>query len=106
MPEQMQKMGNRILEWWKKYNTRQKVLLGSIAATLILALALLALVVSRPSMTPLAVCETTAEAAKVKEILDDSTIKYEMSPDGLVFKVAEKDVAAASILLGEIIPIP
>ncbi len=101
MPEQMQKMGNRILEWWKKYNTRQKVLLGSIAATLILALALLALVVSRPSMTPLAVCETTAEAAKVKEILDDSTIKYEMSPDGLVFKVAEKDVAAASILLGE-----
>ncbi len=102
MPEQMQKMGNRILEWWKKYNTRQKILLGSITATVILALALLALIVSRPSMTTLAVCETTAEAAKIKEILDgDSSIKYEVSQDGLTFQVAEKDVAAASILLGQ-----
>lgn len=102
MPEQMQKMGNRILDWWKKYNTRQKILLGSIAATVILALVLLAVIVGRPHMTTLAVCESTAEAAKVKEILDgDSSIKYEVSQDGLTFLVDEKNVAAASILLGQ-----
>lgn len=101
MPEQVQKILDGIVEWWKKFNTKQKVLLGSIAATIILALVILTVVVSQPTMVTLIVCETTAQAGEVKELLDgDSGVEYEMSQDGLTFYVDEKDEATASILLG------
>lgn len=101
MPEQVQKILDKIVEWWKKYSTKQKVLLGSIAATVILALVILTMVVSQPTMVTLIECETTAQAGEVKELLDgDGGVAYEMSQDGLIFYVDEKDEATASILLG------
>lgn len=101
MPEQVQKILNQIVEWWKKFSTKQKVLLGSIAAAIILALVILAFVVSTPTMVTLIECTTTAEAGEVKELLDgDGGVEYEMSQDGLIFYVDEKDEATASILLG------
>ena len=35
MPEQVQKVLDRILEWWKKFNTKQKTLLISIVAVVL-----------------------------------------------------------------------
>ncbi len=64
MPEQLQKILDQVTEWWKKFSTKQKVLLLSIVATMMLALAILAFVVSRPTMLPLIQCETAAEAGK------------------------------------------
>lgn len=101
MPEQLQNILNRILEWWKKFNTKQKALLVSITAAVLLALGILAAVVSQPNMVPLVVCQDTKESGQVKSLLDgDSSVKYEMSSDGLTFYVDEKDYAVASILLG------
>lgn len=101
MPEQLQKILNRISDWLKKFSTKQKILLGSIAAAVLLALVLLALIVGRPNMQLLTECASTAEAGEVKSLLDsDGTIPYEMSQDGLKFYVDEKNMAAASILLG------
>ena len=37
MPEQVQKVLDRILEWWKKFNTKQRSVLISIAAVVIVA---------------------------------------------------------------------
>ena len=47
MPEQVQNILNKITEWWKKFNTKQKALLISIVAVIIVALAILAAVVNR-----------------------------------------------------------
>lgn len=101
MPEQVQKILDKIVEWWKKFNTKQKVLLGSIAATIILALVILTVVVSQPTMVTLIECETTAQAGEVKELLDGDSVSYEISQNGLIFYVDEKDEATASILLGQ-----
>ena len=38
MPEQVQNILNKITEWWKKFNTKQKALLISIVAVIIVAL--------------------------------------------------------------------
>lgn len=100
MPEQVQKILDRIMEWWKKFNTKQKALLLSIAAVIILALVILALVVSTPTMTTLLICTSTSEASEVKGLLEGENIEYEVSDDGLEFKVAQKDMANATILLG------
>ena len=100
MPEQVQKVLDRILEWWKKFNTKQKTLLISIVAVVLVALAILAAVVSKPKMVTLVTCATTAESGQVKNILDSENISYELSADGLAFQVNEKDYANASIVLG------
>ena len=100
MPEQVQKVLDRILEWWKKFNTKQKTLLISIVAVVLVALGILAAVVSKPNMVTLVTCESTAESGQVKSILDSEGISYELSSDGLAFKVNEKDYANASIVLG------
>ncbi len=102
MPEQLQKILNRILEWWKKFNTKQKTLLVSMVAVVLVALGILAAVVSQPTMETLVTCTSTSEAAEVKSVLDsDRSVEYEMSSDGLTFYVASGDMATASILLGE-----
>ena len=102
MPEQVQKIINQVLEWWKKFSTKQKILLGSIVATIILALVILTVVVGKPKMVTLIECASTSEAGEVKELLDsDGSISYEMSQDGLIFYVKQEDEATASILLGQ-----
>ncbi len=100
MPEQFQKIGNQILEWWKKFSTKQKMLLLSVTAVILLALGILAFMVGRPAMVVLSECASTAEAGEVKALLDNENIPYEMSQDGLIFYVDEKDKATAAILLG------
>ena len=91
MPEQLQKILSQITEWWKKFTTKQRILLGSITASILLALVILGVVVSRPTMVTLVECENTAEAGEVKALLDnDGSIEYEISQDGLTFYVDEK----------------
>ena len=100
MPEQIQKVLDKIAEWWKKFNTKQKMLLISIVGVILVALAILAAVISRPKMVTLITCASTAESGQVKSILDSENISYELSSDGLLFRVNEKDYANASIVLG------
>jgi flagellar M-ring protein FliF len=100
MPEQIQNILNRVLEWWKKFNTKQKTLLVSLTAVVILSLVILAVVVSRPSYTPLIDCENSKQASEVKDLLDsDGTIDYKVT-NTTHFEVNEKDENAANWLLG------
>ena len=100
MPEQLQQVLDKILEWWKKFNTKQKALLASITAVVILSLVILAVVVSTPKMMTLHTCTSLSEASTIKELLTDNGIGFETSTDGMIFSVEEKDYADARILLG------
>ena len=100
MPERVQNSLNRIKEWWKKFSIKQKTLLLSITAVIILALVILAVVMNRPNMVTLITCENTKEASQVKELLEGENINAEISSDGLTFSIDKKDESNASILLG------
>jgi len=101
MPEQVQKILDRVIEWWKKFNNKQRILILSAIAVVIIALAILAVVLTTPSVTTLYRCENYTEASQIKELLDsDETINYSTSDDGLIFYVEEEDEATASMLLG------
>lgn len=100
MPEQLQHVLDKILEWWKKFNTKQKTLIASITAVVILSLVILTVVVSTPKMMTLYTCSSLTEASSIKSLLTDNGITYEMSNDGMVFSVKESDYADARILLG------
>lgn len=101
MPEQVKQILDRILEWWKKFNNRQRILLISAFAVIMIALVILGVVMTTPNMEVLHVCENYSEASKIKEILDsDETINYEFVEDSLTFRVEEEDLGNASMLLG------
>lgn len=100
MPERVQNSLNQIKEWWKKFSIKQKTLLLSITAVILLALVILAVVMNRPNMVTLITCENTKEASQVKELLEGENINAEISSDGLTFSIDKKDESNASILLG------
>ena len=50
MPENVQNILNKINEWWKKFSVKQKTLLVSITAVIVLALVILAVVMNQPNM--------------------------------------------------------
>lgn len=100
MPEKLKEILNKIAEWWKKFTTKQRTLIISLTAIVILALIILAVIMTRPQMVELTTCEDTAQAAKVKELLDGENIQATVSSDGKTFTINAKDEAAAKMLLG------
>lgn len=100
MPEQLQQIINRIQEWWKKFTTKQKALIISIAAVVVVAFGLLAFVVTRPTMIQLRACTSAEEASRVQELLDGENIAFKTSDDGFTFYINKNDEAQANILLG------
>lgn len=102
MLDKVKEIPVKALEWWKKFNTKQRALMISIAAVVVIALAILGVVLSTPTMVLLKECENTKEASQVKNLLDENTdIVYEVSNDGLVFKVRQQDESTATLLLAE-----
>jgi flagellar M-ring protein FliF len=100
MPEQVQNILNRVLAWWKGFSRKQKALMISLTAVVILALGILVAVVSRPTYVELIDCEDSKSANEVKELLDsDGDIDYKVT-NITHFEVNEKDENAANWLLG------
>lgn len=101
MSERLKQIPDKFLEWWKKFNIKQHVLMISSVAVVVIALAILGVVLSTPKMVILKECDNTKEASQVKALLDENNIKSEISSDGLVFSVRKEDEATATLLLGE-----
>ncbi len=101
MPEQVKKIQNQILEYWNKFNKKQKKIIVSVAAALLIAFGVLGWAVSRPSYETLIKCESATDAADVKNLLDSEEKAYRMSEDGLTFYVTKKEYAATTLLLAE-----
>lgn len=100
MPERIVEILGKIKEWWLKFSTKQKTLVISITAVVIIALVILSVIMTRPTMVPLITCSDQTQSAKVKELLTDQNLDYEVSSDGLTYTINAKDQAAANILLG------
>ncbi len=100
MPQFLRNILDKIKEWWKKFTTRQKVLIIGLAAVVVVALIILGVVMNQPNMVVLARAESPKQAGEIKTLLDsDGTIEYEMNQTGDIFYVEDKDFANGTILL-------
>jgi flagellar M-ring protein FliF len=100
MPEQVQNILNRVLEWWKSFSRKQKIIIISSIAVVIIAMAILVAVLTKPTYVDLIDCEDSKSASQVKDLLDsDGTIDYKVE-DTTHFEVNEKDQNEANWLLG------
>lgn len=100
MPDNIKNILTKITDWWKKFSTKQKTLLVSIVAVILVALGILAVVMNQPNRVTLITCENATEASSVKTLLDDNGIPYTQSSEGMTFYVDAENEADASILLG------
>lgn len=101
MPEQVKKIQEKLLGYWNKFDKKQKKIIVSLAAALLIAFGVLGWAVSRPTYETLIKCESATDAADVKNLLDEEERAYTMSEDGLIFYVNQKDYAATTLLLAE-----
>lgn len=94
------KLLERIKEWWNKFQPKQKTLIIGIAVVILLAIAILVAVLTKKQYVNIANCESTKEAAAVRDLLDGQGITYNVTADGLNFEVLSSQESDARLLLG------
>ena len=100
MLDRLREIPQKILEWWNKFTTKQKTIIISVAAGVVVALAILATILTRPQYEVLITCESTKEASEIISLLEGDSIPYRVTDDGLVISVLKENVASATLLLG------
>lgn len=100
MVERLKEIPKRLLEWWKKFSIKNRIILVSAVAAVFVALIILWLVLGRTTMVDLIQCESTKEAAEIRDILDAAGIENKISDDGLRIQVDKDDISSANLELG------
>lgn len=100
MGEKVKEIPNKLLEFWNKYDAKQKTIIISVAAALLLTFAILISFLAKPVYVDLVTCESAKQSAEVKNLLEDEGIKYEVSDDALRFRVKKGDLSNATMVLG------
>lgn len=100
MTDKLKQIPARILEWWNRFTSKQKTIIVCIAAGVVIALAILVTVLTRPQYILLADCESTKEASQIKELLEGSGITPRVSDDGYRIEVLKENLSDANLLLG------
>ena len=102
MVDKIKQLPSKFMEWWNKYSSKQKTIIISILAGVILALVILVTVLTRPQYVELVTCETTKESSAIIELLEGASpaIDYVYSEDGYQIKVEKDQIGQARMLLG------
>lgn len=98
--DRLKAIPQRILDWWNKFDAKQKTIIVSVSAGVILALAILVTILTRPTYETLITCESTKQASEITALLEGEAIEYQITDDGLIISVKKEDVASATLLLG------
>lgn len=98
--DKLKEFGNKILEWWNRFTAKQKTLIVGIVAVVILAIVIIVSRLTKPQYVLLRECETTKEAAEVRDLLNGEELTYEISDDGLVVRILASQLSDANLLLG------
>ena len=100
MVDRLKEVLQKLQEWWDKFTAKQKTIIISVTAGVILALAILATILTRPKYETLITCESTKEASEITALLEGDSIPYLTTDDGLIISVQKQDLARATLLLG------
>lgn len=99
MVERLKKIPTRLLELWNKFTSKQKAIIISVVAALILALIIVIAVTGKVKYVELTTCESTKTASKIVDLLKTEGITHKTSGDQLVIYVDEKQKENAVFLL-------
>ncbi len=100
MVDRLKEILQKVQEWWDKFTAKQKTIIISVTAGVVLALAILGTILTRPKFETLITCESTKQASEITELLEGDSIPYQTTDDGLIISVQKQDLARATLLLG------
>jgi len=95
MQERLKEIPTRLMEFWKKYSSRQKTIIIGVICLVLLAIGITAYLVSRPTYTKFQVFNDLKDASAMADALDEQGITYKTSNDGLTIYVKQSDMTEA-----------
>jgi flagellar M-ring protein FliF len=87
MNEWLRQLLNQIKTLWGKWSLTQRIILFSIVGVAVLAVILIALFSSAPTMVPLIGTQITDEnnLARIVTVLDEEGVTYKVSPENMIY---------------------
>ena len=101
MDEKLKDAKKRLVEFWKKYDKKQKTIIISITSVVLVALIILAVILTKTEYVTLIECDDTVSAANIATTLDGEAMEYKTENDGLTILVAEENYEKASYLIAQ-----
>lgn len=98
MNEQLKNIQKWIVDFWNKYNKKQKTMMISIVGILIVAFVIMYMVLNRATYVTLVECDSAETAASVKNCLTEAGIPYTIS-DTWIVKVEKDDKVEAEMAI-------
>jgi flagellar M-ring protein FliF len=99
MAERFKAIVNKIVEIWKSWTAKQRVILISSVAVVAVAIGIIAWVASRPTYETLCVCEDYKEMNSVTTLLTSNNIPYKISDSTLTVQVGKSNLTTAKMLI-------
>lgn len=100
MVDRLKEIRDKIIAWWKKYTSKQRTVIITVAAIVVFAFAIFIYVMSRPQYTRLMNCSNATEASTIMDLLEAAGVNCQLSDDGLRIDVEVNQVSQANRALG------
>lgn len=95
MKDRIKEIPTRIIEFWKKYSSRQKTIVIAIICVVLVAIGVTAYLVSRPTWSQFQTYKNIDDANAMASALRGAEITYKTSNDGLTLYVHDDDMTNA-----------
>ncbi len=95
MQERLKEIPTKLVEFWKKYSSKQKTIIIAVVCLVLVAIGVTAYLVSRPTYVKFNEFSRLEDASAMTSALDDEGIKYKASNDGLTVYVQQSDMTKA-----------
>ncbi|MDD3239278.1 MAG: flagellar M-ring protein FliF [Lachnospira sp.] len=99
MLDRLKAIPKRLLEIWNNWTKKQKTLIVSAVAVLVVAVIILAAVLTRPDYETLTTCQDYNEMSQVTTLLSGSSYDYKVADNTLTVQVRKQDLTAAKMLI-------
>lgn len=100
MLDRLKELRDKILAWWKKYTSKQRTVIVTMAAVVVFAFAVFIYIMTRPQYTRLMNCDNATEASTIMDLLEAAGVNCRLSNDGLKIDVEENQISEANRALG------
>ena len=90
----------KFMNWWEKFTSRQKIAIVALTVSVLVAIVILIMVISKPQYMTIYTAETAEEANTVIELLKSNDTDYVTEKGGLVIKIKKDDYTEVNLLLG------
>lgn len=102
MVDKLKDMLQKLIEFWNRYNSKQKTVIISVIVTIFLAFGILALVLNRTTYTHLVTLGDAESVTQMQELLDSNQISYKttQATGGYEISVDRSKTTDAMLLLG------